>query len=137
MKKIFPIIVALLFILSAKAQRRDSLKGLASDTLIFAEVQQVPKFPDGDQGFRLFLAKTVKYPATAMASGIKGRVIITMVIEKDGSVTHARVVRHLSSDLDKEALRVMSLSPKWKPGIVNGKYVRTYYSVAVGFIPGN
>ena len=129
--------VALLFILSAKAQRRDTLKGLAADTLIFAEVQQVPKFPDGDQGFRFFLAKTIKYPATAAASGIRGRVIITMVIEKDGSVTHARVVHHLSPDLDKEALRVMSLSPKWKPGIVNGKYVRTYYSVPVGFMPNN
>ena len=80
-----------------------------------------------------WLSKTIKYPIEAQEKGSQGRVIIQFVIEKDGSITDAKVVRGVDPLLDAEALRTINLSPKWKPGKQKGEPVRVKYTLPVIF----
>ena len=80
-----------------------------------------------------WLGKNVNYPATAQEKGIQGRVIIQFVVERDGSITEPKVVRGVDPDLDKEALRVISIMPNWKPGMQKGKAVRVKYTLPVAY----
>ena len=101
---------------------------------IFTVVENMPQFPGGDAALLGYISKSVKYPAIAQENGIQGRVIISFVIEKDGLVADATVVRGVDSALDKEALRVVNNMPKWKPGEQRGKPVRVNYTLPVTFL---
>ncbi len=133
MKKTLFTVICVLFVLFTKAQKSDTLKGLTADTTVFSSVQQVPEFPGGLSQFSAFLGQNIKYPATARMNHIQGRVIIQVTFEKDGSLSHLKVVHSVSDDLDKEALRAISLSPKWKPGMQNGHPVRVVYVIPISF----
>ena len=100
---------------------------------IFTVVENMPQFPGGDAALLGYISKSVKYPAIAQENGIQGRVIISFVIEKDGLVADATVVRGVDPALDKEALRVVNNMPKWKPGEQRGKPVRVKYTLPVTF----
>ena len=100
----------------------------------FVNVELMPEFPGGKQGLLRFLSENVNYPEDAKKKGIEGKVLVQFVIDKDGSVTNVEVVRsggHPS--LDKEAVRVISMMPKWKPGFQKGQPVRVRYTVPVNF----
>ena len=75
----------------------------------------------------------MKYPPVAEENGIQGRVVVTCVIDHDGSVTDVKVVKGVDPSLDKEALRVVKSMPKWEPGRQNGKTVRVKYSIPLTF----
>jgi protein TonB len=137
MKNLFLVFIALFILTSAKAQRHDTLKGKAADTLVFAAVQQSPQFPGGLTEFYHYVMKTVRYPAQSKSNKTQGRVIVTMIVEKDGSISHTKVIRSVAPDLDREALRVINSSPKWQPGIQNGKPVRVMYSIPISFALAN
>ena len=77
--------------------------------------------------------KYIKYPESAVRDGIQGRVMVDFIIEKDGKVTDVRVIRGVSEELDAEAVKVVSASPKWKPGRMNGNKVRTSMTIPVEF----
>lgn len=96
-------------------------------------VEQQPSFPGGAGALNRWLAENVKYPARAAEKGIEGRVIVQFIVGTDGSITNARVVRSVNQYLDKEALRVVSVMPRWKPGMQDGKPVRVRYTVPVTF----
>ena len=100
---------------------------------LFQVVEEMPEFPGGMQECMKFLGKNIKYPPQAKENGIQGRVIVTFVIMKDGSITNANVVRGVDPLLDKEALRVVNLMPKWKPGKQRGKAVNVKYTIPVMF----
>jgi TonB family protein len=100
---------------------------------IFTAVEQAPSFLGGDVEFQNYVVKNVRYPAKARENKTQGRVIVTFVVEPDGSLTNARVVRGIGDGADEEALRVIKASPKWKPGIQNGRKVRVQYSVPIQF----
>ncbi|RYU86961.1 TonB family protein [Mucilaginibacter terrigena] len=100
---------------------------------VFVAVEHTPVFPGGDAAFGKWLAQNVKYPKDAREKNIQGRVIVTFVVEKDGSLTDLKVIRGVSPDIDAEALRVMSTSPNWKPGMQNGREVRVAYSLPINF----
>jgi protein TonB len=100
---------------------------------IFTAVEQVPTFPGGDAGFNKYLSKNIRYPAIARENNVQGRVIVQFVVEKDGSLTDIKVVRGIGSGCDEEAVRALKASPRWKPGIQNGRPVRVQYSVPVSF----
>ncbi len=100
---------------------------------VFTSVEQVPEFPGGIQAFGEFLGKNIKYPAKARENKVQGRVIISFIVEKDGSLSDVRIRRGIGSGADEEAVRVINLSPKWKPGIQNGHTVRVQYSVPISF----
>jgi len=100
---------------------------------IFTSVEQVPEFPGGLDKFNAYLSKSIRYPAVARENGTQGRVIISFVCEKDGSLTDIKVARGIGDGCDEEAVRVIRASPKWKPGIQNGRPVRVAYSVPISF----
>jgi hypothetical protein len=96
---------------------------------IYTSVEQVPEFPGGIEKFKLYVKNNLVMPQNA--NGITGRVIVTFVVERDGSLTGLNVVRGLSTDIDKEVIRLLKQSPKWHPGIRNGKPVRVAYTVPI------
>ena len=80
-----------------------------------------------------FLSDIVKYPVVAQENGVQGRVVVSFVVEKDGSITDVKVVRSVDPSLDKEAARVVKSMPRWIPGKQNGAAVRVKYNVPVSF----
>lgn len=101
---------------------------------IFEVVEQMPEFPNGGMsGLMQFLSKNIKYPTIAQENGTQGRVTVQFVVNRDGTIVDARVIRGVDPYLDKEALRVIGTMPKWKPGMQRGKPVRVKYTVPVMF----
>jgi len=131
MKKALFTAIAVLFILTAKAQMTDSARN--SNEKVYTAVQQLPEYPGGSSEYYEFLDKNLRYPATARRNNTRGRVIVTMVVEKDGTLSQVKVVRGIGDGCDEEAVRLVQLSSPWKPGIQNGRAVRVMYSVAVSF----
>ena len=80
-----------------------------------------------------YIHKQTKYPVTALENGIYGRVIISVIVEKDGILSKIEVLKGVDEDLDKEALRIIKGMPKWEPGMQNGKAVRVKYIIPVSF----
>ena len=100
---------------------------------VFDVVEQMPQFPGGTGKLFEYLAKNVRYPKEAEDICAQGRVIATFVVEKDGSVSNAKVVRSIDPVLDAEALRVINGMPNWNPGMQNGEPVRVKYTVPISF----
>ena len=101
-----------------------------SKNKIFDECDQMPSFPGN---LMTYLSENVKYPVEAQENGIQGRVVVSFVVEKDGSLSDIRVARSVSPVLDAEAVRVVSSMPQWNPGMNRGKYVRVKFNVPVSF----
>ncbi|WP_026903857.1 energy transducer TonB [Pedobacter glucosidilyticus] len=95
--------------------------------------ETLPEFPGGNAAFGEFLSRNLYYPKEAKEQNIKGRIIINFVVEKDGSLANLKILRGIGGGCGEEALRVLSKSPKWKPGIQNGKFVRISYTVPIVF----
>ena len=100
---------------------------------VFQVVEVMPEFPGGMAECLKFLGKNIKYPVQSQQAGVQGKVIVQFVVEKDGSVSNPKVVRSIDPDLDGEAVRVISIMPKWKPGMQKGQAVRVKYTVPVTF----
>ena len=100
---------------------------------IFQVVEEMPEYPGGMQECMKFLSKNIKYPQISQENGTQGRVVVQFVVNKDGSIVDPVVVRGVDPYLDKEALRVIAMMPKWKPGKQRGKPVRVKYTVPVMF----
>ena len=111
--------------------------GFAKADNVFDEVDEMPQFPGGMAGMMQYLSQNIRYPQDAREAGAQGRVIVSFVVEKDGSISNAKVAKPTYSSLDDEALRVISGMPKWTPGKQNGEAVRVKYSVPVSFRLGN
>ena len=106
------------------------------DVVSFYDCDQRPVFlnsADPAQFLQKWVYQYLKYPEEAVLQGIQGRVMVDFVIEKDGKVSGVRVVKSVSPELDAEAVKVVSASPKWKPGRVNGEKVRTSLTIPVEF----
>ena len=100
---------------------------------IFFIVEEMPEFPGGEQALREFIAKNVEYPKVAQEKGIQGKVYVTFVVTKDGSIANATIARGVDPSLDTEALRVVNGLPKWKPGKQRGQFVNVSYTVPINF----
>ena len=100
---------------------------------VFKVVEVDPEFPGGEEALYKYLAENIKYPEKAKNNKVEGRVYITFVIEKDGSVSDAKVLRSVNEELDAEALRVINAMPKWKPGTQRGVPVRVQYNIPIYF----
>jgi TonB family protein len=95
------------------------------------EVGQMPSFPGGDQALMDYLKANVRYPE--VKDSLDGRVVVSFVVECDGSITDAKVVKSLTPAYDAEALRVVNAMPKWVPGKQDGEAIRTKYSIPFTF----
>ena len=103
------------------------------ETKVFDVVEQMPSFPGGPAALMSYLSQNTKYPVVAQENGVQGRVVVSFVVERDGSITDVRVVRSVDPSLDKEATRVVKSMPNWIPGKQNGSTVRVKYNVPVSF----
>lgn len=101
---------------------------------VFVVVEEMPTFMGGDiNKFRDWIAINVKYPKIAAENGIQGKVFIVFIVDTDGSVIDAEILKGVDPVLDKEALRVVNSSPLWVPGKQSGKIVPVKYSITVNF----
>lgn len=96
-------------------------------------VQQMPEYPGGIVEFMKWLQRTLRYPPTAQQQGIQGSVMVSFIVNVDGTITEQKVVRGINEELDAEALRVISNMPKWKPGLDKGKPCRTLFAIPIVF----
>ena len=96
-------------------------------------VEQMPTFPGGEEGFMKFLSNNINYPQKAMEQGIQGRVVTQFQVKKDGSIGEVKIINKLDPDLDKEAIRVVKLLPKFIPGTINGEPANVWYTMPITF----
>lgn len=100
-------------------------------------VELAPEYQGGQKALGRFLGSRLRYPARARQNKIQGKVYIGFIVEKNGSLSDFKVVRGIGGGCDEEAIRVLKLSPLWKPGYANGKPVRTSYTLPITFQLGN
>lgn len=109
--------------------------GVKNNTVepVFTVVEEMPEYPGGMSELMKFIAQNIKYPADALQGKVEGRVIARFVVCKDGSISDIEIMRSVSPSLDAEAVRVLKLMPKWKPGRQRGRAVPVKFTVPVTF----
>ena len=100
---------------------------------VFEVVEQQASFPGGDAALFRYLNDNIKYPAVAQENGIQGRVLVSFIVEKDGSLTDFVITESKDPSLDKEAIRVLQSMPKWNPGKNDGQFVTVKIGMSVSF----
>jgi protein TonB len=137
MKTLKPLLLTLSILFASTIVRaQDSSPGdnnKADTAKVYTAVEHEPEFKGGVQAFYAYLTHTIHYPAKAREHNIQGKVFISFIVEKDGSLSDIKIVRSVSEDLDAEALRVIKGSPHWNPGLQNGKPVRVAYTMPLSF----
>ena len=108
-------------------------KDTTTDDKIYEVCEQMPTYKGGEEAMMRFLSQVTRYPQRAQDFGIQGCVVVGFIVEKDGSLTDVKVLRHVDIDLDAEALRVVKGMPKWIPGCQDEQLVRVRYNVPVSF----
>jgi TonB family protein len=100
---------------------------------VFSAVEHQPYFPGGIEKFYQFLGANIKYPVELRKSGVQGKVFVNFIVEKDGSLSTLKILKDIGHGAGDETMRVMKLSPKWEPGVQNGRKVRVNYTVPINF----
>ena len=95
--------------------------------------EQMPSFPGGSNALLNYLSNNIHYPVVAEENGIQGKVIVTFVVERDGTITNVKIAKSVDPSLDKEAIRLIEIMPRWNAGTQDGKPVRVKYTVPVQF----
>ncbi len=101
--------------------------------MVYDMPEQMPEYPGGADALDDFLKANIKYPADAKAAKATGKVYVQFIVEKDGTVSEAKIRRGAHKSLDAEALRIVELMPNWKPGSMRGKKVRVRYTLPITF----
>jgi len=104
-----------------------------NEVLGYGEAEKMPQFPGGEAALTQFLAINLKYPAIASENGIEGQVVVSFIVEKDGSLSNAKILRDIGGGCGQAALRLISQMPKWTTGSHQGKPVRVRYTLPVKF----
>ncbi len=113
----------------------DDGKGeIGTENEIYTSVEELPSFPGGKTALDRYLSFNIRYPQKAKEKEIQGTVMILFVIEKDGSVSGVKVIRNVGGGCDEEAVRVVKMMPKWKPGKQRGNPVRVYCKLPLTFV---
>ena len=113
--------------------KTEAIESRAVEGEVFRVVEEMPEFVGGMGECMKYLAKNIKYPTEAIEKGIQGRVIVQMVVTKEGYIADTKIARGIDPLLDAEALRVVSSMPKWKPGKQKGEAVNVMYTLPVMF----
>ena len=101
--------------------------------IVYEVVEQQPSFPGGQTALVEWITKNMRYPSKAKAEGIQGRVLLSFIVEPDGSLSNIQVARSVDPSLDEEAVRIAKAMPKWEPGMQNGMAVRVKYNLPLSF----
>jgi protein TonB len=123
-------VLAILLMVNTNAMAQNKKK--ANDKVL-EKAEVMPEYPGGDQAMMDFVAKNVQYPQEARDKEISGRVLVSFIVEKDGSIADVKVVKGIGGGCDEEAVRVVKAMPKWKPGKDKGKPVRVSYMMPFTF----
>jgi outer membrane transport energization protein TonB (TC 2.C.1.1.1) len=115
------------------SQQIVSPANLVDTTLVYDVVDEMPEFNGGIKDIAEFLTRVVKYPEYEEQMGVQGRVVVSFIVERDGSVSTPSVISPVSPGLDRESVNAVMSMPKWKPGKHNGVSVRTRMNVPVSF----
>jgi TonB family protein len=144
MKKFILAVCLFVFAFGAKARQNDTT--LYHSSLVPGEInipvvnapdpffEPWPQYPGGISNLYKYLSAHFQYPVIAKQKNIQGRVIISLIVEKDGSVSNTKIEQGVSHELDNEALRLVNTSPKWKPGTLKGKPVRVQRTLPLNFV---
>ena len=129
------MLLTLGFILSANAQKSNSKEIPDNDTTIFKwdECDMPAQSPGDINWFYNYIKDSTRYPLAAREESVQGRVLLSFIIEKGGSISHIKVVKGVRDDIDKEAIRLLDHSLKWKPAMKNGRPVRQSFIVPIRF----
>jgi TonB family protein len=100
---------------------------------VMSLVSEMPEFIGGIDSLFAFLGANVTYPEKEKANNIQGKVYVNFIVDRDGSVIEAKILRGLTEDFDREVIRVMNLTPKWKPGVHKGGKVKVSYNLTINF----
>lgn len=106
---------------------------VSQDSDVVRTVEQLPEFPGGMVAFMKWLTRNLHYPVQAQQQRIEGRVVVSFIVNKDGSIASPKVVKSADPLLDSEALRVIRMMPRWKPGILDEKPCRTMFAIPINF----
>lgn len=112
------------------------LEGIADDQQIYAAVESMPVFPGGSAALYKFIRENLRYPKAALDKGIQGRVIITFIVETDGSISSIKVIKGIGSGCEEEAVRMIASMPRWIPGKQHGAPVRVQFNLPLRFSLG-
>ena len=116
--------------------RSDLLEGEAvGDESLYVIVDEEPQFPGGQEALERFIKENLLYPKEAEEQGIFGHVYVILVIDTDGTIAETRVVRDIGGGCGEAAKRVVEMMPKWEPGKVQGKAVKTQWVLPIKFVP--
>lgn len=96
-------------------------------------VEQLPEFPGGMVEFMKWLTRNLRYPPIAQKQRIEGKVVVTFIVNTDGTIVNPRIEKSVNTYLDNEALRVIRMMPKWKPGMIDKKPCRTMFAIPINF----
>lgn len=127
------ILLLLCFCGMLYAEEKIPITAVANDTTIYPYVEKMAAYPGGMDSMLVFLRRNTIYPAVALDMGIKGKVNVEYVVNIDGSITDMKVLTPVHPLLDAEALRVVSLMPKWTPGEQYGKKVRVRFILPITY----
>lgn len=104
-----------------------------NDSIVLTTVQQLPEYPGGIVEFMKWLTRNLKYPTLAQSQKIQGKVVVSFIVNKDGTISNPKIDQSVDPLLDREALRVIRMMPRWKPGIMDGKVCRTMFAIPINF----
>lgn len=126
LKVVLMMLVLLFSFMTSTAQTK-------KNDMLFSVVEVMPQYPGGQIAMMKYIMENMKYPEQAMKKGIQGRVAVSFIVEKDGSISNVRPIHSVHPLLDKEAVRVVKSMPKWSPGKQHGKPVRVQLIVPIMF----
>ena len=135
MRRFLLLVTVMLSVMSVSVAMADDPATKETDE-VFWDIYYIPpqpEFPGGQLALMEWIKQNMVYPQEAIAKGIEGRVIVKFTIEEDGTVTNGKIVRGVDPLLDKEALRLVSIMPKWKPARLDDKDIRAIYNLPLSF----
>lgn len=120
---------------SSTGSSQGTLDGGGGDpNAVYTYVEEAPSYPGGENARIQFLRNNIKYPKLALQNKIQGKVYISFIVEKNGSLSNIKILQGIGAGCDEEALRVVHLMPKWKPGKTQGREVRVVITMPVNFV---
>ncbi|MBQ2386318.1 MAG: energy transducer TonB [Bacteroidales bacterium] len=108
-------------------------KKVSVDDEVFVVVEEQAEFPGGMEAMYAYIVKNLKYPEAAKEKGIEGRVFVSFIIEKDGSISNVKILRGIGGGCEEAAVEMIKNMPKWKPGTQRGKPVRVQFNLPIKF----
>ena len=126
------LITSLVLLVSLNARANNARDTIRTDSVYFT-ADVMPSFPGGPAEYVKFLTKNIKYTKQMKLTRVQGKVIMQFIVEKDGTLTNFKVTKGPGGGTTEEAVRVMQKSPKWKPGVKDGKPVRVQYGAPIEF----